>query len=379
VLLEEPLVLAGETTDGIVVCARAESAGRLELKIPLEQGRVLESVRWPEYPELKVWRFLNGNAVRWWFPRIPGDGNGDGLVNGMDLMPLAVYFGERKEFHTENEYADYNEDGWINGQDLFVLAENYNTGYDGVNLEIYEGEWDAKPAQVKSFGFQGFEEYGYLDGSIRGGRYELHWYAGEEVESNGCDMTLQPVPDFDELADYLEISAVGEEGNNRVTLTYSFLMNGDLNRDGEVTSLDTFSISGTYGQSSGYNGTTRTSESAQKCDTDYDGKVGMSDIYVLSMLIFDRPAYEPRIYRYSPVGGELIWEDFFDTPQWSETTEENGLVRATCTQVIYYWWRDETRYLTYSFFPAATREVGDRRVLEVGLKEIVVEEQGSGL
>jgi nitrous oxidase accessory protein len=57
---------------------------------------------------------------------IPGDTNGDGVVNEQDLIALAQAFSTTPESPNWNPNADFNQDGIIDAQDLRMLGRNYN-------------------------------------------------------------------------------------------------------------------------------------------------------------------------------------------------------------------------------------------------------------
>jgi len=62
-----------------------------------------------------------------------GDYNQDGVVNVMDITPLAAHFNE--ESGPENEWVDGNGDGTINIQDLTTLAAKFQVSVGAYRLE----------------------------------------------------------------------------------------------------------------------------------------------------------------------------------------------------------------------------------------------------
>jgi hypothetical protein len=58
----------------------------------------------------------------------PGDVNGDGVVNGLDLAILAANW--LQTVPPANPQADVNGDGVVNGLDLGILAANWLVAYD---------------------------------------------------------------------------------------------------------------------------------------------------------------------------------------------------------------------------------------------------------
>ena len=58
-----------------------------------------------------------------------GDADGNGWVNGNDVIPIANYFGEP---NTTCPCIDVDSSGWINGNDVIPIATNFGAG-DGVS------------------------------------------------------------------------------------------------------------------------------------------------------------------------------------------------------------------------------------------------------
>ena len=56
---------------------------------------------------------------------LPGDLNGDGIVNAKDNAILAKAFGKRKGSSGYNEAADFNGDGIINAKDKAIISQNF--------------------------------------------------------------------------------------------------------------------------------------------------------------------------------------------------------------------------------------------------------------
>ncbi len=57
----------------------------------------------------------------------PGDANGDGLVDVVDLLILAMAFASSEAMPGYDRRADFNGDGAINGADLLILAQSFDT------------------------------------------------------------------------------------------------------------------------------------------------------------------------------------------------------------------------------------------------------------
>jgi len=56
---------------------------------------------------------------------LPGDVNGDGVVDSYDLFALADAFGSRPGDPNWNPNCDFDMNGVVDSSDLFILAENY--------------------------------------------------------------------------------------------------------------------------------------------------------------------------------------------------------------------------------------------------------------
>jgi subtilisin family serine protease len=65
--------------------------------------------------------FIDGTV----YVKIPGDENGDGIVNGTDLEDLSVIYGSVLGAPNWNPDADFNADNIISVQDLLILGKNY--------------------------------------------------------------------------------------------------------------------------------------------------------------------------------------------------------------------------------------------------------------
>jgi len=73
-------------------------------------------------------------TLRWQY-RSTGDYNLDGIVNIMDLTPLAAHFNESTTEHPEYAAIDGNGDGTINIMDLTPLAANFNVDCAGYRVK----------------------------------------------------------------------------------------------------------------------------------------------------------------------------------------------------------------------------------------------------
>lgn len=58
---------------------------------------------------------------------IPGDGNGDGWVDGLDYLLWAGNFGTHPGADGDVSDGDYNDDGWVDGLDYLEWAGNFGT------------------------------------------------------------------------------------------------------------------------------------------------------------------------------------------------------------------------------------------------------------
>ena len=56
---------------------------------------------------------------------LPGDGNGDGLVDGQDYLLWAGNFGDHPFPDGDISDGDFNDDGWIDGSDYLIWAGNF--------------------------------------------------------------------------------------------------------------------------------------------------------------------------------------------------------------------------------------------------------------
>jgi lysophospholipase L1-like esterase len=59
---------------------------------------------------------------------LPGDVNGDGRVDGMDLVLFGLHFGAQRGTANYLPAADFNNDGVIDGLDLAILAAHFGQG-----------------------------------------------------------------------------------------------------------------------------------------------------------------------------------------------------------------------------------------------------------
>jgi hypothetical protein len=57
----------------------------------------------------------------------PGDGNGDGWVDGLDYLLWAGAYGTHPGPDGDPSDGDYNDDGWVDGLDYLLWAGNYGT------------------------------------------------------------------------------------------------------------------------------------------------------------------------------------------------------------------------------------------------------------
>ena len=56
---------------------------------------------------------------------IPGDVNGDGVVDVVDLLYLVDAFGSATGDANYNADCDFNDDGFVDVVDLLILVENW--------------------------------------------------------------------------------------------------------------------------------------------------------------------------------------------------------------------------------------------------------------
>jgi hypothetical protein len=61
------------------------------------------------------------------YTAIPGDGNGDGWVDGLDYLIWAGNFGTHPGVDGDTSDGDYNDDGWIDGLDYLIWAGNFGS------------------------------------------------------------------------------------------------------------------------------------------------------------------------------------------------------------------------------------------------------------
>lgn len=64
-------------------------------------------------------------SIGFWFQRPPGDVNGDGCTNDVDLLRILFAFGDNAS-NAPNE--DLNEDGIIDDADLLILLFDFGAG-----------------------------------------------------------------------------------------------------------------------------------------------------------------------------------------------------------------------------------------------------------
>gem|GEM_PF-2334785 len=77
----------------------------------------------------------DGTYTLTWSYRNTGDYNQDGIVNIMDITPLAAHFNESVAEHPETEPIDGNGDGVITILDITPLAANFFTDCAGYSVE----------------------------------------------------------------------------------------------------------------------------------------------------------------------------------------------------------------------------------------------------
>jgi hypothetical protein len=88
-------------------------------------GMRSENLMWAKY---KYWTNLGLHKLEAGLALIPGDANGDGMVNVGDLGILAANYGGSDKTW---EQGDFNNDGLVNVGDLGILAANYGAGVNG--------------------------------------------------------------------------------------------------------------------------------------------------------------------------------------------------------------------------------------------------------
>ena len=59
--------------------------------------------------------------------QLPGDGNGDGWVDGLDYLLWAGNFGTHPGIDGSADDGDYNDDGWVDGLDYLLWAGNFGS------------------------------------------------------------------------------------------------------------------------------------------------------------------------------------------------------------------------------------------------------------
>ena len=68
---------------------------------------------------------ISGNIFKLVSLPPPGDGNGDGWVDGLDYVLWAINFGTHPGPDGDISDGDYNDDGWVDGLDYVVWADNF--------------------------------------------------------------------------------------------------------------------------------------------------------------------------------------------------------------------------------------------------------------
>ncbi|MEZ6068682.1 MAG: hypothetical protein R3C10_00135 [Pirellulales bacterium] len=58
---------------------------------------------------------------------LPGDGNGDGWVDGLDYLLWAGAFGAHPGSDGDVSDGDFNDDGWVDGLDYLLWAGNFGS------------------------------------------------------------------------------------------------------------------------------------------------------------------------------------------------------------------------------------------------------------
>ena len=96
--------------------------------VALFNGEASVSLSWPESAQCEqgpnidcdgmgsIYAFVLGDL-----PRIPGDLNGDGSVDGSDLGLFLAVWG------SQGPLGDLNGDGWVNGIDLGLLLASWTS------------------------------------------------------------------------------------------------------------------------------------------------------------------------------------------------------------------------------------------------------------
>ena len=67
-------------------------------------------------------------------PELPGDGNGDGSVDGLDYLLWAGNFGTHPGTDGDISDGDYNDDGWVDGLDYLLWAGNFGASVSSTSV-----------------------------------------------------------------------------------------------------------------------------------------------------------------------------------------------------------------------------------------------------
>ena len=65
---------------------------------------------------------------------LPGDGNGDGWVDGLDYLLWAGNFASHPGSDGDASDGDYNDDGWVDGLDYLLWADNFGSHVTNVSV-----------------------------------------------------------------------------------------------------------------------------------------------------------------------------------------------------------------------------------------------------
>ena len=71
--------------------------------------------------------FVTDEDGIYFVPTLPGDGNGDGWVDGLDYLIWAGAFGTHPGPDGDPSDGDYNDDGWVDGLDYLEWAANFGS------------------------------------------------------------------------------------------------------------------------------------------------------------------------------------------------------------------------------------------------------------
>jgi hypothetical protein len=230
-----------------------------------------------------------GIGVAWDNSFMRPDGNDDGRVDVLDLVPLAEHFGEEWNNSDGPIYADYEHDKVINLADVAWVARNYGLTCGGFQVEFSTQSADAGFVVA---GTVNYGDYYYMDSTSLSRQYrfacetrglEPLWARITALDSDGAVLGTQvwdaPITENPRPADFGYMTSQPALLSSQppiITWSTEKLIH-DGNQDGVVNRFEVGAMADWFGA--------RTSEEPQCAVADFDGNgvIGISDLEAAGM------------------------------------------------------------------------------------------------